>query len=127
VSIERNRLGIQGEQIAAEALVARGWRVIGRNVRLRNGELDLIALDGRTLVFIEVKTRSRSAVAADPLLGRPVLAVGARKQVKLRRLAAEWLQRHPAAEDWDEVRFDAMGVLVCPGGRAELEHLEAAF
>lgn len=127
MSIERNRLGIRGERIASETLVARGWRIVGRNVRLRNGELDLIALDGRTLVFVEVKTRSQAAVAADPLLGRPVLAVGARKQARLRRLAAEWIQRNPARGAWDEVRFDAIGVLAGAGGRIEIEHLEAAF
>lgn len=127
VSIEGNRLGVRGERIASATLVARGWRIVGRNVRLRSGEIDLIALDGRALVFVEVKTRSQAAVATDPLLGRPVLAVGTRKQARLRRLAAEWIQRNPGTGAWDEVRFDAIGVLIGAADRAEIEHLEAAF
>lgn len=127
MSADRTRLGIRGERLASEALEDRGWQILARNVRLRNGEIDLIAIDGRALVFVEVKTRSTATSTTDPLLGRPVLAVDARKQARVRRLAAEWLQRHPTRSYWDEVRFDAIGVLVDADGRADLEHLEAAF
>lgn len=55
----RKRIGRRGERIAARLLKSKGYRIIDRNVEMSRGEIDIIALDGRTLVFVEVKTRSR--------------------------------------------------------------------
>jgi len=78
--------GREGERRAEAYLRALGYHVVGRNVRLPNGELDLVCLDGATLVFVEVKARS----AAD--FGRALGAVDARKRTTLRRLAADYAQ-----------------------------------
>lgn len=88
MSGERRTLGNAGERLAERALVERGWRVISRNARTRYGEIDLVCADGRTLVFVEVKTRAaRSFVSA-------VEAVTRRKQARMQRLAQAWLALH---------------------------------
>lgn len=78
--------GREGEDRAAEFLRARGYRVLARNVRFPRGELDLVCLDGATLVFVEVKARSAKAY------GSALGAVDARKRRTLRRLAGEYAQ-----------------------------------
>lgn len=119
----RIKLGQVGEQIAADHLVHRGYRIVERNYRTRWGELDIVASDGRTLVFCEVKTRISSRAGRDPLE-----SVHPRKQIQLRRLAGRWLAErrdHPRAAD---LRFDAIGITLAPDGRLlRLDHLEAAF
>src|ERR1700733_7225495 len=89
---KRSALGRHGEDLAATHLCALGFSLIGRNVRLQRGEIDLIAFDGSTLVFAEVKTRrigtSQSAPRADQ---RPLDGLGRRQRGRLRRLAVAWL------------------------------------
>ncbi len=98
------RLGADGEDVAARWYVDRGYRVLARNWRCREGELDLVVARGRTVVICEVKTRSSLR------FGSPFEAVGAAKQRRLRRLGARWLAEaapfHP-----DEVRFDVAGIV----------------
>ncbi len=119
----RLKLGQAGEQIAADHLVHRGFQILERNYRTRWGELDIIATDGRTLVFCEVKTRVATREGRDPLE-----SVDRRKQLRLRRLAGRWIAErrdHPRVAD---LRFDAIGVTLDAGGRlVRLDHLEAAF
>ncbi len=119
----RIELGRVGEQIAADHLVHRGFRIVERNYRTRWGELDIVASDGRTLVFCEVKTRVTPRAGRDPLE-----SVHQRKQIQLRRLAGRWLAErrdHPRTAD---LRFDAIGITLAPDGRLlRLDHLEAAF
>lgn len=126
VSDRRRLLGQRGERVACEHLAARGYEVVGRNFRTRFGELDIVARDGRCLVFCEVKTRVSNGSGAP--FG-PLTAVGTRKQRQLRRMAGQWLaaERRPRAGG-DSIRFDAIGVTLAPDGRLlELEHLENAF
>jgi putative endonuclease len=124
----RRRLGARGEELAARHLEARGLALVERNFRTRHGELDLIARDGRYLVFCEVKTRIVRIGDAAAALG-PLAAVGPRKQRQVRAMAREWL----AAGRLDgarppEIRFDAVGISFDPQGRlVSLEHVEAAF
>src|SRR5215208_639883 len=84
----RRRLGAAGERLAAAHLEARGFRLLDRNFRTRYGELDLVAVDARYLVFCEVKARIARAAphALDPLA-----SVDWRKRRRLRRMAREWL------------------------------------
>jgi putative endonuclease len=116
-------LGATGERLAAAHLQRLGYVILARNHRTRWGELDLIAHTDGTLVFIEVKTRRRSARA-----GSPFEAVGPRKQAQVRRMAAGWLARvhdRPHAED---LRFDVIGVIVDGAGAlVALEHREGVF
>src|SRR5436190_17265376 len=124
----RQRLGRAGEDLATRALERTGMRIVARNARTSEvrGEIDLIALDGRVLVFVEVKTL-RSSARAGP--ERPALAVGHRKQRKLRSLALAWLRdRDGSVPRHAALRFDVVGVRLDASGRAtEWEHLRAAF
>ena len=112
-------LGAHGERIAAAYLTDSGLRVLDRNWRCRDGELDIVARDGDALVFCEVKTRR--AVG----FGHPVEAVGHAKQRRLRTLAQRWLAAHD--EHAPELRFDVVGVLVRVNRPALVTHLRAAF
>ncbi|MBF0625209.1 MAG: YraN family protein [Magnetococcales bacterium] len=94
-------LGRQGEERAVEHLRRLGYRIMARNVRTRFGELDLVARDGDTLVFCEVKTRR------DGDCGGPAAAIDWRKQQRLVRLAGAFLQQNPQWEEL-ECRFDAV-------------------
>jgi putative endonuclease len=125
----RRGLGARGELIARRHLEAHGLRIVDANFRTRHGELDIVALDARCLVFCEVKTRiSRGPRSGASELG-PFAAIGARKRLKLRLIAREWLAQRGADVPWrPELRFDAIGVELDHQGRLErLEHLEAAF
>ena len=124
----RARTGRRGEGLVAERLERKGWRIVARNVRTAEvrGELDIVALDAETLVFVEVKARSVDSVAGPET---PAMAVGARKRAKIRMLAAAWLrERGYDVPRHRELRFDVVGLRLDGAGRvAEYEHLEAAF
>ncbi|RVW09867.1 YraN family protein [Prescottella agglutinans] len=112
-------LGAMGEDLAAECLTASGMRILDRNWRCRHGELDLVAVDGDTVVFVEVKTRSGLG------FGSPAEAVTYAKQRRIRMLAQRWLsasERH-----WPHVRFDVVAVLVDRRREPEVTHLTAVF
>jgi putative endonuclease len=116
----RVALGRRGEDVAAQTLTAAGMVILDRNWRCELGELDIVARDGDTLVFCEVKTRSGDA------LGHPFEAVTPRKAARLRRLAARWLAEHPVRPR--AVRLDVVGVLAAGRRPAaavvRVEHLE---
>lgn len=123
----RRRIGRIGEDHAAALLVGLGWRLLARNVRTRNGEIDIISLDGAgALVFVEVKALR---IGSDYGPGRPAEAVGPRKQQQVRRLARAWLaERHGELPKFGTIRFDVIGVSVGRGGEVlAAEHLESAF
>jgi putative endonuclease len=119
----RQRLGRLGEQLAREHLVRLGFRILESNYRTRWGELDIVAYDGRTLTFCEVKTRRFGAGA-----GTPFEAVGTRKRAQVRRIARGWLAERPDRPYAEVIRFDAIGVTFAGSGElVSLEHLEGAF
>ena len=122
----RLRLGRAAEDLVAARLARACWEIVERNARTRYGELDVVALDGKTLVFVEVK-----AGRQNPDFGpeRPVLAIGPRKQRRIRRLATAWMaERRGRLPRYDAIRFDAVGVTFDRNGRlADLEHIEGAF
>ena len=120
----RQRLGRAAEQLVATRLKRCGWRIVGRNVRLPSGELDIVALDGSTLVFVEVKA-GRTDAALGP--ERPAHAVGRRKQIKLRRLAREWIAKRRGPSGVAGYRFDVVGVSFGHDGRPDVDHIRAAF
>ncbi len=120
----RLRIGLIGEAFACEHLSALGFSIVARNCRTRFGEIDVIAMDRGSLVFVEVKTM-RVGGRAGP--ERPVLAVGPRKRMQVRRLARAWLAENRAPPH-RSLRFDVVGVLVRRDGvPAEVEHIENAF
>jgi putative endonuclease len=122
----RQRLGALGERLAREHLEARGFEILDANFRTRLGELDVVARNGRFLVFCEVKTRIRRGERG--ALG-PFASIGSRKRRRVRMMAREWLAaRKITGPRPPEIRFDAIGVELAPSGRlVELEHLEDAF
>jgi putative endonuclease len=125
MTVQRQRLGCTAEDLVAARLIAAHWEILERNARTRYGELDLVALDGRTLVFVEVKAgRADSAFGPE----RPVLGVDWRKQQRIRRLATAWLGERRGLPYYSEIRFDAVGVSFDHNGRAiDVEHIEGAF
>jgi putative endonuclease len=124
MTFARQRLGRRAEQLVADRLGRSGWRIIGRNVRLPSGELDVVALDRGTLVFVEVKA-GRAGTTLGP--ERPAHAVGRRKQLKLRRLAREWIAERRGPSGVLGYRFDVVGVSFGPNGLADVDHIRSAF
>lgn len=117
---ENRPLGARGEALAARYLRRKGYRIVDRGVRNQCGEIDLVALDGRTVVFVEVKTR-RSLRA-----GNPVLAVDDQKQRRLARLALYYCKQHRLLDY--TARFDVVGIVWSPAGRvARIDHYPGAF
>lgn len=114
-----HELGRQGEHLAADHLVKQGLVVLSRNWRCRDGELDIVATDGRTLVVCEVKTRSGEA------FGLPAESVDATKARRVRAATRAWLRRYGVG--WCPVRFDVIAVLWPAGEQPALEHLRGAF
>jgi len=114
VDRSRQALGQFGENLAAGYLHGLGYQIVERNWRHEIGELDLVALDGECLVFVEVKTRSTLAC------GYPAEAIGAVKLARLRRLAGAYLQqKQPTAE---AIRLDVIAVTT-GGGPRQVEHI----
>ena len=124
MTIARQRLGRRAEDLIADRLARLGWRIVARNVRTRSGEIDLIGLDGGTLVFVEVK-----AARADRGSGpeRPAHAVGPRKQLRIRRLAREWLAEGRGPSGVAGYRFDVVGVSFRGDRLADVDHIRGAF
>jgi putative endonuclease len=113
-------LGRRGERAAARFLRRRGYKIVGRSESSPLGELDLIAVDGRTVVFVEVKTR-RSHDA-----GHPAEAVGPDKQARLTRLALAYLKRHDLLDC--SARFDVLAITWPETARKpQIEHIRNAF
>ena len=108
-------LGRQGEQAAAEYLQAAGFRILDRNWRCAEGELDIVAAHGRSLVVCEVKTRSGNRY------GSPLEAISREKRRRLRRLAVSWLVAHGVL--FDQVRIDVVGITRDRSGRLVAEHV----
>jgi putative endonuclease len=111
----KDMLGRQGEQLAADYLKNAGLEILQRNWRCSQGEIDIVAADGRALVICEVKTRS------DVRFGTPLEAITRRKAWRLRRLAAMWLVTQNVM--FDEIRIDVVGVLRTAPGQFSIEHV----
>lgn len=116
--LTRTQLGALGEQLAVEHLNGLGLRILARNWRCRYGELDVIAVDPatRTVVFVEVKTRTGDG------FGGLAEAVTDQKVRRLRRLASLWL----AGQDrrWPEIRIDVIGVRIGRCRSPQIYHLD---
>ncbi len=124
VTAARQRLGRAAEDLVAARLAAAGWRILERNARMPGGELDLVALDGATLVFVEVKA-GRAGTRSGPTA--PAHQVGPRKRARVRRLAREWLAAGRRPSEVAGYRFDVVGVRFGPGGLTDVDHIRGAF
>ncbi len=121
----RLRTGRHAEDLCAGRIEGRGWAILARNWRIRAGEIDLVARDRRTVVFIEVKA-THLGNRTGPTV--PALAVGFDKQRRLRRLASAWLAGPGRQLGIRDVRFDVVGVSFDRDGNlAAYDHIENAF
>lgn len=102
--MNRRALGKRYEEAAASFLEEKGYKILERNFTSPRGEIDLIARDGRYLVFVEVKYRANASQ------GNPLEAVGTAKQERLRRTAAWYLMKRGIPEEMP-CRFDVVGIL----------------
>ncbi len=114
----RRETGRRGEEAAAAFVAALGYRIVVRNFRCRAGEIDLVALDGETIVFVEVRSRTGSG------RGTPLESVDGRKQAQVGRVARYFL----SARGWHErpARFDVIGIRL-DAEPPSIEHVRSAF
>jgi putative endonuclease len=112
---QKDVLGAEGEQAAVRYLEGCGFRILDRNWRSADGEIDIVAVERQTFVVCEVKTRTGTRY------GTPLDAVGRAKQRRLRRLAAQWLNAHGIR--FDQIRIDVLGLLYEPSGGFTIQHV----
>jgi putative endonuclease len=111
--------GNRFETIACGYLAKKGYKILDRNVYLMRKELDIVAMEGDTIVFVEVKGRASGSY------GSPVEAVGALKRRRLVMAATAYLKRRRLLE-WP-CRFDVVGIRLKADGRPDFDHVENAF
>ncbi|HWI41667.1 MAG TPA: YraN family protein [Verrucomicrobiae bacterium] len=112
-------VGNRGEEIAVLFLKGLKYRILERNYRCRSGEIDIIARDGRSLVFVEVKARRHAA------FGPPQMAVTAFKQRQISKAALTWLAQN--SQENAEARFDVVAVTLPDHEVPQIEHIRCAF
>ena len=115
----RRQQGQHGEQLAVQFLQRQGYRITQQNYRCRGGEVDIIAWDGPTLVFIEVKTKGQMA------FGAPQAMVDGQKQKKIVHVAMVYVQQHHMQDV--NIRFDVVAITRLPGLPPEVTHVPGAF
>lgn len=118
-SSARDELGRRGEDEAAGYLKKLGYRIVGRRERILRGDIDIVALDGRTVVFVEVRSRS------DTEHGHPAETVGNKKQRRIAELAAAYIRRHKLEDQ--SVRIDVIAVTFPANAPPVIEHYQNAF
>jgi putative endonuclease len=125
MTVARRRTGEIAEEFVARRLAKKGWEIVERNARTRYGELDIVARDGRTLVFIEVKgARENRSFGPE----KPILSIDSRKQRRVRRLATTWMSERRDQPSYAEIRFDAVGVTLDRRDRpVDVDYVKGAF
>jgi putative endonuclease len=118
MTFARLNVGKKGEELAADYLAKAGYRIVERNYRCIFGEIDIVAEDGNTLVFIEVKSRRSASY------GEPQLAVGYRKQRKISTVALNYIEEKQ--KQGLSARFDVVSITLSSSGHA-IELIKNAF
>lgn len=125
MTVARRRTGQIAEDLVAEYLTEENWEIVERNARTRYGELDIVARDGNVLVFLEIKG-ARAGTAYGP--ERPICSIDFRKQRRVRRLATAWISERRDQPRYDDIRCDAVGVILDADGHPlDVEHIKGAF
>lgn len=114
---QTQKLGDAGEELAAQFLLKKGYRILARNLKSRYGEIDILAEDGTTLVLVEVKTKSSLAY------GQPYEMVGKQKQHKLILLAEDLAERHNMVD----YRIDVVSIYLPADQNPTIEHFISAI
>ena len=118
MTIARQQFGLHGEDLAVRALERAGYAILARRYRVRAGEIDIVALDGRCLVFVEVKSRQNGR------FGGAAVAVTPWKRRKIVAVATEYLARHRVSDQ--PCRFDVVSIQM-NAGQPEIEVFQGAF
>ena len=113
----KQQVGARGEDLACAELTRQGLTIVERNWRCSVGEIDIVAVEGGTLVFCEVKCRTGLG------FGHPLEAITYAKRRTLRQLAAIWMRDHCVRTR--SIRIDAIGVLMLPGREPSVTHVKA--
>jgi putative endonuclease len=116
---QKQTIGKIGEDLAVEFIAAKGYEVVERNYRYGHGEIDIVAKDRDSLVFIEVKTRNNLE------FGPPVLAVTKNKQRQIRKIAEAYLYDKNISDT--ECRIDVIGILLIKNIEPQINHIINAF
>lgn len=111
-------LGNKGEDFAVNFLKRKGYSILARNYKTHIGEVDIIAKEGETIVFVEVKTRANDS------FGYPFESVTRRKKQKMRNIALLYLKK---LGDDPPVRFDILSIMYGDNNKKEIEHIVDAF
>ncbi len=122
MTMRRKKLGREGERAVKDLLEQKGYGILETNFRTRTGEIDIVAAEGDTLVFIEVKTRASTSC------GFPEEAVTSLKQQRIRKLAVEYMSIGGPGPRYRDIRFDVAAVTVGSKGEiAAIRIIEGAF
>lgn len=113
-------LGNEGEELSSNYLQELGYQIVERNYRCKLGELDIIAIDGEYLVFVEVKTRAYKKQQVSPLL-----SVTPTKMKKVTQLALYYMAKKKAQQK--QPRFDVIGIVLGGSEGVQIEHIQNAF
>lgn len=117
-SSKARALGLAGEELVAKYLIDRGARILDRNWRIREGELDIVAADrDGTTIFVEVKTRTSAA------FGEPLEAISGEKALRIQRLSLAWLATNGRLGE--PFRIDVAGIIWSRSGQVEIDYREA--
>lgn len=119
MSKDRISLGKLGENLAVTYLKKHRLKIIKQNYRQKTGEIDIIAREKKTLVFVEVKTRRSTRY------GQPLEAVTPKKQAQISRVALDYITRNKLSDQ--PVRFDVISILIVENKKPEIEHLQNCF
>ncbi|MEM9886216.1 MAG: YraN family protein [Bacteroidota bacterium] len=115
---KNKEIGERGEQIAVDFLEAKDYKILERNWRFSRAEVDIIAMDGEVLVFLEVKTRSYT------FFGEPAAFVTEKKEALMIDAAHVYMEK--IGHEW-EIRFDIIGIVLPKQGETDIRHFEDAF
>ena len=119
MSVKRNQIGREGEDLAQDFLIKNGYKILERNYRNSLGEIDFIAKDKNVICFVEVKTRSNESK------GSPMEAVTSQKQRKISQVSLMYLKNTKTMDK--EARFDVVSVLKRPYDEPEIDIVKDAF
>ncbi len=117
----KQKKGTYGEDLAVKLLTEKGYTIIERNYRFGHGEIDIVAKENETLVFVEVKYRNNLE------FGPPELAVTKAKQKQVRKIAELFIYDNDGKIDFEEARIDVIAILKLPNEDPQINHIENAF
>lgn len=112
------KIGEKGEDIAVEYLTKKGWKILERNFYIRGGEIDIIALDESTLVFIEVKFRTTDE------FGEGAEQFSMKKKKRIKTASLHFLQKGTVGYRFQKIRYDFMAITQNPDGKLQIKHFK---